>query len=252
MMLAEGILLGLAIGTGLGIVGAGGSILAVPGLIGVMGLSATAATTSSLIIVGSAAFAGVIPRLKTKSVNVWMGITFSLLGAVGTFLGTRLLPVVPEPLVIGLFAVLMFGAAIAMWRGPVSHARESRTPARWRIVAVASAIGVVTGLLGVGGGFLIVPSLLLLLGVPTRIAAGTSLVAIAINSVIALLMRYEYWHLVPAGPITAFAIAGVTASFLSAPLAHRIEPQALQRAFAGLVVLVATYMLITLIRAQIS
>ena len=245
-MLAEGILLGLFIGIGLGIVGAGGAILAVPGLIAVMGLSTTAATTSSLIIVGAAAFAGVIPRLKTKSVKVWLGITFSLLGVVGTFLGTRLLPKVPEPLVIGLFAVLMLGAAIAMWRGPISQGSDSATPARWLIVAVASVIGLLTGLLGVGGGFLIVPALVLILGVPTRVAAGTSLVAIATNSVIALLMRYEYWHLVPAGPITAFAIAGVAASFLSAPLAHRIEPQALRRAFAGLVVLVAIYMLLTL------
>lgn len=245
-MLAEGILLGLLIGIGLGVVGAGGAILAVPGLIAVMGLSTTAATTSSLIIVGSSAVAGVIPRLKTKSVKVWLGITFSLLGAVGTFLGTRLVPRVPGPLLIGLFAALMLGAAIAMWRKPILLGSESATPARWLVVVVASVIGLLTGLLGVGGGFLIVPALVLILGVPTRVAAGTSLVAIATNAIVALLMRHEYWHLVPTGPIAAFAVAGVAASMLSAPFAHRLQPQALQRAFAGLVVLVAIYMLLTL------
>jgi uncharacterized protein len=206
MMLIEGILLGILIGLVLGTIGAGGAILAVPGLIAVMGLSTVAATTSSLVIVGSAAVAGFIPRLKTKTVDVRLGLTFSALGILGTFAGTQLVKVVPESVQIILFATLMFGAAIAMWRGPVSES-NSEIKSQWPLVfVVATAIGVLTGLLGVGGGFLIVPALVLILKVPTKTAAGTSLVAIASTSAIAFLMRFEYWGEIPVGPIAAFTL----------------------------------------------
>jgi uncharacterized membrane protein YfcA len=244
MMLVEGILLGIFIGLVLGTIGAGGAILAVPGLIAVMGLSTVAATTSSLIIVGSAAVAGFIPRLKTKTVDVRLGLTFSALGILGTFAGTQLVKVVPESLQIILFATLMFGAAIAMWRGPVN---ESNAPVKsqWPLVfVVATAIGILTGLLGVGGGFLIVPALVLILKVPTKVAAGTSLVAIASTSAIAFLMRFEYWGEVPIAPIAAFTLAAIVSSFLAAPIAGKLNARILQRGFAVFVTLAATFILV--------
>lgn len=245
MMLLEGIALGIFIGLVLGTIGAGGAILAVPGLIAVMGLSTVAATTSSLVIVGSAAVAGFIPRLKTKTVDVRLGLTFSALGVLGTFVGTQLVKVVPESVQMILFATLMFGAALAMWRGPVA---ETNAPVKsqWPLVfVVASAIGVLTGLLGVGGGFLIVPALVLILKVPTKTAAGTSLVAIASTSAIALLMRYEYWTEVPAAPIAAFTLAAIIASFLAAPLAGKLNARTLQKGFAVFVTIAATFILIS-------
>lgn len=243
MMLFEGIILGIFIGLILGIIGAGGAILAVPGLITVMGLSTKAATTSSLVIVGSAAVAGFIPRLKTKAVDVRLGLTFSALGILGTLAGTQLVKVVPESVQIILFATLMFGAAFAMWRGPVS---ESSAPAnfQWPLVfVVATIIGILTGLLGVGGGFLIVPALVLILKVPTKTAAGTSLVAIASTSAIAFLMRFEYWGEVPVAPIVAFTMAAIVSSFLAAPIAGKLNARTLQKGFAIFVTIAATFIL---------
>ncbi len=245
MMLLEGIVLGIFIGLVLGTIGAGGAILAVPGLIAVMGLSTVAATTSSLVIVGSAAVAGFVPRLKTKAVDVRLGLTFSALGILGTFVGTQLVKVVPDSVQMILFATLMFGAAIAMWRGPVS---ETNAPVKsqWPLVfVVASAIGVLTGLLGVGGGFLIVPALVLILKVPTKTAAGTSLVAISSTSAIAFLMRYEYWTEVPVAPIAAFTLAAIIASFLAAPIAGKLNARTLQKGFAVFVTIAATFILIS-------
>lgn len=243
MMLLEGIILGLFIGLVLGTIGAGGAILAVPGLIAVLGLSTVAATTSALVIVSAAAFAGVIPRLKSKSVDVRLGITFSLLGVVGTFLGTRLVQFVPENVQLVLFATLMFGAAFAMWRGPVSKTGETENQNWLKVAVVASAIGVLTGLLGVGGGFLIVPALILILGVPTKIAAGTSLVAISLTSAIAFLLRNQYWNLVPVNSILAFTAAAIIASLVSAPLASKLNARLMQKLFAGFVTFVAIYVL---------
>jgi uncharacterized membrane protein YfcA len=210
-----------------------------------MGLSTVAATTSSLVIVGSAAIAGFIPRLKTKTVDVRLGLTFSALGILGTYAGTQLVKVVPESVQVVLFASLMFGAAIAMWRGPVSES-NSEIKSQWPLVfVVATAIGVLTGLLGVGGGFLIVPALVLILKVPTKTAAGTSLVAIASTSAIAFLMRIEYWGEIPVGPIAAFTLAAIVSSFIAAPFAGKLNARTLQKGFAIFVTFAAAFILIT-------
>lgn len=247
MMLLEGILLGIAIGAVLAIVGAGGAILAVPGLIAVLGLSATAATTSSLVIVGAAAIAGVIPRIKKAQVNIKLGIIFSFLGVLGTFLGTRLVSEVSETLTISIFAILMFAAAISMWRGQVTESEVFQKPNWPLVILIASIIGLITGFLGIGGGFLIVPALVLILKVPTKIAVGTSLVAIATNTIIALGFRYEYWELIPVESIAAFTLAAVLASLLLAPIATRLPNRTIAKIFSIIVLVIAFYMLSGLI-----
>jgi hypothetical protein len=195
------------------------------------------------VIVGSAAVAGFIPRLKTKAVDVRLGLTFSALGILGTFVGTQLVKVVPESVQMILFATLMFGAALAMWRGPVGES-NAQVKSQWPLVFfVATAIGVLTGLLGVGGGFLIVPALVLILKVPTKTAAGTSLVAIASTSAIAFLMRFEYWGEVPVLPIAAFTLAAIVSSFLAAPIAGKLNARTLQKSFAIFVTIAATLIL---------
>jgi uncharacterized membrane protein YfcA len=246
-MLLEGILLGIAIGAVLAVVGAGGAILAVPGLIAVMGLSATAATTSSLVIVGAAAIAGVIPRIKKAQVNIKLGIIFSLLGVLGTFLGTRLVAEINETITITIFASLMFVAAFFMWRGQVSDSQVFDKPNWVLVILVASVIGLITGFLGIGGGFLIVPALVLILKVPTKIAVGTSLVAIATNTIVALSFRYEFWSLIPVESIAAFTLAAVISSLILAPLATKLPARTIQKIFAVVVVVIAIYMLVGLI-----
>lgn len=238
------VFLGILIGSSLGIIGAGGAILAVPALVAVLGLDAKLATTASTIIVGSAAAAGAIQRIKTKALDFKIGLTFSALGIGGTFLGTYLLQFLSDTFILVLFALLMFGAAFGMWRKGVSE-RESGKP-KWPLVIVsATGVGIATGLLGIGGGFLIVPALVLFLKVPTKVAAGTSLVAITLNSIVTFLLRNEYWPDMPWPPVLTFAGSAVLASFVTARFATRFNARQLQRGFAILIVVVAVYMLVT-------
>lgn len=244
MLILEGLLLGVVIGTVLGVVGAGGAILAVPGLVAVMGLSGKAATTSSIIIVGAAALSGALRRVKSKNIDIKTGVTFSILGFFGTLLGTHLVQYFPDRVLILLFALLMFAAAIGMWRNQV-HNKVITASSMPIVILTASAIGVLTGLFGIGGGFLIVPALVLILGIEVRLAAGTSLVAIVLNSVIAILLRHQYWHLVPWSSILTFTGAAVIASFVTTPLANKLPAKDLQRGFSILVSLIAIYMVFT-------
>lgn len=234
----------MLIGTVLGVVGAGGAILAVPGLVTVMGLSATTATTSSMVIVGTAAVSGALRRVKSKNLDIKTGVTFSLLGFLGTLLGSQIVGFFSDRVLLLLFAFLMFAAAIGMWRHQVLG-REMAKPSWMMVVLTASAVGLLTGLLGVGGGFLIVPALVLVLGVKVKLAAGTSLVAIAMNSIIAFLLRFHYWDSVPWTSVLVFASAAVIASFITTPLATKLPGKTLQKSFAVLVVAVATFMVIT-------
>jgi uncharacterized membrane protein YfcA len=242
--LVLGLLLGAIVGSVLGLIGAGGAILAVPGLVAVLGLSATAATTSSTIIVGSAALAGALRRRGTGTLNVKVGLTFSALGIVGTFFGTFLLTIIPENVVLVLFALLMFGAAYGMCCSKVREAKTEKP--KWSaVIAAATGVGVLTGLLGVGGGFLIVPALVLLLKVPAKVAAGTSLVAITANSLLAFLLRNEFWPEIPIAEIAIFTLSAIIASTLLTPVAARLNAKVMQRTFSIVIMLVALYTLVT-------
>ncbi len=244
MTIFFGLLLGAIVGATLGLIGAGGAILAVPGLVAVLGLSATAATTSSAIIVGSAALAGALRRRNTGTVNVKIGLTFSAVGIFGTYIGTLLLSVIPENLIMVIFAVLMFGAGYAMC------CRENPEPTsekpKWLLVVIAATlIGILTGLLGIGGGFLIVPALIVFLRVPTKVAAGTSLVAITANSLIAFLMRYEFWDQIPVAEVAIFTVSAISASLILSPIAGRLNAKVLQKIFSVVIILVAIYTMLT-------
>ena len=244
MTLFFGLLLGAIVGATLGLIGAGGAILAVPGLVAVLGLSVTAATTSSTIIVGSAALAGALRRRNTGTVDVKIGLTFSAIGIVGTFIGTLLLRVIPENLIMAAFAVIMFGAGYAMC------CRENPEPKvekpKWQLVVIAATfVGILTGLFGIGGGFMIVPALILFLRVPTKVAAGTSLVAITANSLLAFVMRYEFWDQIPVLEIAVFTVSAISASLILSPIASKLNAKILQKIFSIVIVLVAIYTLVT-------
>lgn len=237
-------MLGAVVGASLGLIGAGGAILAVPGLVAVLGLSATAATTSSTIIVGSAALAGVVSRRKTGTVDVKIGLTFSAVGIVGTFIGTLLLKVIPENITLVIFALLMFGAGYAMCCKKTPE--PVVTKPKWHLVIIAATfVGILTGLLGIGGGFLIVPALILFLKVPTKIAAGTSLVAITANSLLAFVLRYEFWGQIPAMEVAVFTFSAITASLILSPIAGKLNADVLKKSFSVMIILVGIYTLFT-------
>jgi len=244
MTIFFGLLLGAIVGATLGLIGAGGAILAVPGLVAVLGLSATAATTSSTIIVGSAALAGALRRRNTGTVDVKIGLTFSAVGIFGTYMGTFFLRFIPENLIMVIFAVLMLGAGYAMC------CRENPEPTsekqKWQLVVIAATlVGIFTGLLGIGGGFLIVPALVLFLRVPTKVAAGTSLVAITANSLIAFLLRYEFWDQIPVAEVAIFTVSAISASLILSPIAGRFNAKVLQKIFSVVIILVALFTLVT-------
>jgi uncharacterized membrane protein YfcA len=242
MTIFLGLILGAVVGATLGLIGAGGAILAVPGLVAILGLSATAATTSSTIIVGSAALAGALRRRNTGTVDVKIGLTFSAIGILGNFIGTLLLKIIPENVIMIIFALLMFGAGYAMC------CRENPQPSaekpKWHLIVIAATfVGILTGLLGIGGGFLIVPALILFLKVPTKVAAGTSLVAITANSLIAFFLRFEFWDQIPVVEVAVFTISAITASLLLTPVAGKLNAKVMQKIFSVVIVLVAIYTL---------
>jgi uncharacterized membrane protein YfcA len=244
MTILFGLILGAVVGASLGLIGAGGAILAVPGLVAVLGLSATAATTSSTIIVGSAALAGVLSRRKTGTVDVKVGLTFSAVGIVGTFIGTLLLKVIPENVTLVIFAFLMFGAGYAMCCK--KKPEPIQTKPKWHLVIIAATyVGILTGLLGIGGGFLIVPALILFLKVPTKTAAGTSLLAITANSLLAFILRYEFWDQIPVMEVAVFTISAITASLILSPIAGKLNANVLKKSFSVVIILVGIYTLFT-------
>ena len=254
-MLAVAIPAGLLIGLSLGALGGGGSILTVPALVYLLHQQPHTATTGSLLIVGITALAGMIAHRRAGRVRVAQGITFGVLGVAGSYAGTRLSAGVAPDLLLTLFAVLMLAAAGAMLRrcrdtgeravpAPRSRLTAIRAvPGGVRIVAAATAVGLLTGFFGVGGGFVIVPALVLALGFDMPAAVGTSLLVITINSAAALAARFGGqvhldWPLLAV--FTAAALAGTVAGNR---VASRVDASRLTAAFTVLLAAVAVYSL---------
>jgi len=262
--LALALVAGALIGLSLGALGGGGSILAVPVLLA-LGQTPTQATTGSLVIVGVTALAGAITAYRSGNVLLARGLTFGAVATGGAVAGARASAAVPEPVLMAAFAVLMLVVAGLMaarqWRnrgGAPTGAHADRPqlddpiitfsptfmcecPRALKVLVTATAVGLLTGFLGVGGGFLVVPALVLALALPMSYAAGTSLVVITITSTTALATRAGAglspdWWLVAALTLTA-----VGGSIAGARLAARTDTRRLSVAFTSLVVAVAAY-----------
>jgi uncharacterized membrane protein YfcA len=241
---------GLLIGVLLGALGGGGSILTVPVLVYLLGQEPHAATTGALLIVGITAVAGMIAHWRAGRVRFAPGIAFGVLGAAGSYAGTRLSSSVPPDLLLSLFAGLLLAAAVAMLRRRPGTARRREhaggsTIGRriLKITAAATGVGLLTGFFGVGGGFVIVPALVLVLGFGMPAAVGTSLLVIAIDSAVALAARLGGqvsldWTLLAV--FTAAALAGVLAG---QRVASRVDPSRLTTGFTVLLIAVAGYSL---------
>ena len=245
-MVLIAVLAGAVIGLSMGALGGGGSILAVPVLVYALYLDPQAATTASLVIVGVTAIVAAISHARAGRVDWRAALIFGALGIPASIGGSLLNRAVDPQVLLLAFAALMLVAAAAMYRRsrapePVSTAPPARGAAQVaRVVAVALVVGFLTGFLGVGGGFLIVPALVLAMGFGMPTAVGTSLVIISITSLAALIERLGHgaiaWHVVL--PFTAAAIIG---SLLGKRLSELVSAAALTRAFAVLLVLVAGY-----------
>lgn len=255
--------IGLLIGLSLGALGGGGSILAVPALVYLMGMDTAAATTGSLIIVGVTAAMGMLAHRRHGRVKVTQGIIFGLIGIVGAVAGTRLsLAVSPDVLLVG-FSVLMLAVAALMLtrrRVPVGGGASDGDETPWdvpiisfrphfvcvcpraaKVVVAAVAVGLMTGFFGVGGGFLVVPALVLALDFPMPVAVGTSLLVIAINSVTSLAARMGNGIEIDWPIIGMFTAAAVIGSLAGTRIASRARPEILRTGFAVLVTVVGLY-----------
>lgn len=265
---------GALIGLSLGALGGGGSILAVPVLV-VLGEGPAQATTGSLVVVAATSLAGAVTAHRAGNVLLARGLAFGLVATGGAVAGTRASSAVPEPVLLAAFAVLMLAVggllAVRQWRGrhatptgrstrhPViddpiitfSPTFACQCPRALKVLVAATVVGLLTGFLGVGGGFLVVPALLLALSLPVDLASGTSLVVITITSTVALAARTGSdtapdWSLV-----AALTVAATLAAVAGAHLADRVDTRRLSAAFTGLVLAVAAYTAATALPALV-
>lgn len=237
--------LGLAVGLVLGSLGGGGSVLAVPALVYVLGESPHEATTASLVIVVLSSLAGVVAHARAGRVKVRAGLLFGLAGLATSVLAAHYSTGLPDAVILVGFAVVMLGAAVVMWHS--AGGRRPEAPARrasaLRSVVAGAGVGVLIGVFGVGGGFLAVPALVAAAGFTFADAVGTSLLVIAVNSAAALATRSTGAHLDWA-VIGPFALTASVAAVLGQRVASRVRAPVLQRAFAALLVLLAGWVLL--------
>ncbi len=243
--------LGAVIGVLLGLLGGGGSILAVPALVYAVGLDVEQAIPISLIVIGVASAVGTVPKVVVGQVQWRLAAIFAAVGVPATFVGSAVGARLPQPaLLLGFAAVMLVaGARMLMDSGDTGTAcTVGSAGIDWRRCAPRSipaglVVGLLTGLFGVGGGFVIVPALVLMLGVEMPIAVGTSLLIIVANSTAGVLS-----HLPGAGvnwTITAaFVSTAVAGSLIAGHFGTKLDTARLQHWFAYLVFAVACYVVV--------
>lgn len=249
-MLVVALILGALLGLAVGAVGGGGSILAVPVLVYLLGESVHAATTGALLVVVAAGTAGAVAQARTGVVCWRCVATLTPAAALGTLLGAYGNAAASGTLLLVALVPAMVAAGLATWRSAgrrVTEAETCPTPRPVLGAAAGLALGTLTGFLGVGGGFLVVPLLLFALGFPLRRAIGTSLVVVALVSLASLgshLLAGGGLDLGLAGAMAAGAAAGAVGG---AAIGHRLPRVALGRAFAGLVLVVAGWIAVSVL-----
>jgi uncharacterized membrane protein YfcA len=231
--------LGLIVGAILGLVGAGGGIIAVPALVGIVGVPVADAMATSLVMTVASASTAVLPRLR-GGIDWPVAAAVGLAGIPAALAGTALNTLLPQSALLIAFGLLMVAAGIRMLR-PLDAPTDNPERHRWwllRATLIGLGVGLLTGLLGVGGGFVIVPVLTLLLRMPMKRAIGTSLVIIVINSLAAAIAHFSIGGLDI--PLTlAFTIPAMITSLVAARFAARLPARALQISFAILVLCIA-------------
>ena len=255
---ALGHLLAIALGASLGLLGGGGSVLALPVLVYVMGIPTKSAIAMTLIVVGTVSLVGVLPHWRRGNLNGKIALMFGAATMVGAYVGARLATQswVAETFQMALFGVTMLLAAgLMIYRTaqpqPTAQLNKSAcqpssttNPQRWLWLLVEGlGVGILTGLVGVGGGFAIVPALVLLGQIPMKQAIGTSLLIIAGNSVAGLLGYLGHidlnWHLT-----VSFTFAASVGTLLGSYLGQFISARQLQKGFGYFLVAIATFVLL--------
>lgn len=260
------IIAGLVTGLVLGLFGSGGSIVALPALIYLLGVEPKAAIAMSLGVVAVTATLSAADHWRRGNVDGRVALVFGLFGVVGTYAGARLGVVTPVMVQLTLFALVMYAAAWRMLRPampkPVAatgdggvlpngdgtavlgRCRDFFSPCMGHIALHGIGVGALTGLVGVGGGFLIVPALVLLSGLPMKLAVGTSLAIVAAKSY-AGFAGYVGDVAIDWGVMAAFTVVTIIGCLAGTRLAARLSQDMLKKGFAWFLVLVASYILIS-------
>lgn len=241
--LAASVLAGLLTGGVLGLTGAGGSILTLPALVGVVGLTPHQAVAASLVSVGGSAAAGAATHARDGRLRWREVLLFAILAGAAALVGGRLGRLLPDAWLMRAFGVLAIAVGIRMlFAGGGSSERregeERRRSISVRLIATALAVGALSGVLGVGGGFLIVPALVGAVGLTVPEAIATSLAVIAINCAGALAGALPGLDAMPWGKVIPFVVASIAGSRLGAGIAGRWPADRLRRAFAIVAIVV--------------
>jgi uncharacterized membrane protein YfcA len=236
--------LSLLIGVSLGVLGGGGSILTVPILVYVAGMDPKEAIAASLFVVGVTSAAGAVSHARAGRVRWRTGLLFGAAGLAGAFLGGTLGGHLPGELLLVAFALMMIATSVAMIRGrKVDPAKKHRDVPVGRVLLDGLVVGLVTGLVGAGGGFLVVPALALLGGLPMAVAVGTSLLVIAMKS-LGGLAGYLSTVSLDWGLVIAVTLAAVIGSVLGGRLAGRIPETTLRKGFGWFVLVMGGFVLV--------
>ena len=249
------IVAGLITGMLLGIFGSGGSIITMPALLYLLGAEPKAAIAMSLGIVAVTATITAIQHWRHGNVNLRITAIFGLFGVIGTYFGALLGVVTPVVIQLGVFALVMYAAAWKMLKSPPQRksvgaaavtdcADANCDDLEYGHIAVHGiAVGILTGIVGVGGGFLIVPALVLLSGLSMKKAVGTSLSIVALKS-FAGFAGYAGAVAIDYSMMATFTAIAVVGSVVGSQLGHRIPADLLKRGFGVFLVLVASYILV--------
>ena len=237
--------LALAIGMAMGILGGGGSIIAVPAFSFLLHLPPKDAIVTSLAVVGLASSVGAIGGVVRGVVPIALALTVGLSATLGAYGGAMAGVRISDHAQLSILAVVMFAAAIALWREQGGTVARGTHASKGLLAALGLAIGVLTGLVGVGGGFLIVPALVIGAGLPMQEAAAASLLVIALAALSGLAgylgRATPAWEFIL--PLAAIAAAGTLAGGI---IALRLPQRRLQQAFAVSLVLLGSYVLVQL------
>lgn len=263
MLYPLSILFGVCIGFALGLTGGGGSLLAVPLLVYGLSMAPREAFGVSLAAVGATALVGVIPRIRAGQVEIGTGFLFAIAGMVGAPVGTWIAGRIPEAILLAMFSLLMLIVAARMWSksaqpemlGPVCDS-QGRRPACERtadgnlkltsrcafvLLLVGMSTGVLSGMFGVGGGFVIVPALVLFSGMPIHKAVATSLLVIVMVSISGVASHFAAGRGISLEITGLFALGGVIGMTLGGEVAKRLPATILQKVFATAIVVVAVF-----------
>jgi uncharacterized protein len=243
-MIALTVGLAVFVGIALGLLGGGGSILTVPLLAYVAGMDAKQAIATSLLVVGVTSAIGAVSHARAGRVQWRTGLIFGAAGMAGAYGGGLLAQFIPGTVLLIGFALMMIATAIAMLRGRKEVSAPSATYRMpvVKILAEGLVVGLVTGLVGAGGGFLVVPALALLGGLPMPVAVGTSLVVIAMKSFAGLGGYLSSVHInwTVALAVTAAAVVG---ALIGARVTAHVNPDALRKAFGWFVLAMSSVIL---------